>query len=371
MRTVTRPLYAALAALLAAALLVVPGGGAAAATTAGERTRWDTRVFARVPAPGYPAYTFRHRNGRVYQGTYTNPTGDSYRSRVLEYAGDGTLLRSWTVPGQDLDAPRGVQVAAQDAAGRLVLLEKSRAAVLTLDPATGEFRRWATLPDLPTCSPGASPCSPSLLDSAPIPNFATWGPGGDLYVTDYGQAVIWRIDPKRPRRARPWFASPALDGMQFGTTGIAFRPGRRDLLVAQQVGGVGTTSGRLHRLPIRADGRPGRLRTLWTSLPGELPDGFGVAESGDVYVANAGTTAQLVQLGPDGEELDRFPDVPATGENGSPIPFDTPSSATFHGRRVLVANQAYLGNTDHHAILDVYVGEPGRAPYLPRTALWR
>jgi hypothetical protein len=36
---------------------------------------------------------------------------------------------------------------------------------------------------------------------------------------------------------------------------------------------------------------------------------------------------------------------------------------------VLVANQSALaGDAGHQAILDVYVGEPGRAPYLPRNA---
>ena len=39
--------------------------------------------------------------------------------------------------------------------------------------------------------------------------------------------------------------------------------------------------------------------------------------------------------------------------------------------RVLVANQSFFGDTSHHAVLDVEVGEPGRAPYLPRSAFWR
>ncbi len=38
---------------------------------------------------------------------------------------------------------------------------------------------------------------------------------------------------------------------------------------------------------------------------------------------------------------------------------------------MLVANQSFTGNTGHHAILDVEVGERGRAPYLPRRAFWR
>ena len=359
-----------LVALLAALALVAPSASSAAPPA---RERWDTRVFASVPEPGYPAYAFAHRNGRVYAGTYTNPQGDSQRSRVFEWTRGGTLLRSWTVPGQDLGADRGVQVANADARGRLVLLEKSRSAVMTLDVETGKFRRWATLPDLPTCAGGAAPCSPNVVDAPAIPNYATWGPRGELYVTDYGQAVIWKI-PRGTHRPRVWFSSAQLDGTEFGTTGIAYRPGRKDLLVTQQstaLDGSVPVDGKLYRLPVKASGKPGTLETLWTSLPGDLPDGFGIARSGRIYVANAGLSQQLVVLSASGEEVERFPQVPGPGDNGSPVPFDTPSNATFLGSRVLVANQSFTGDSTHHAILDVYVGERGRAPYLPKSAYWR
>jgi hypothetical protein len=35
---------------------------------------------------------------------------------------------------------------------------------------------------------------------------------------------------------------------------------------------------------------------------------------------------------------------------------------------VLVANQSFTGDTTHHAILDVYVGEEGLPIYVPRAA---
>jgi sugar lactone lactonase YvrE len=244
---------------------------------------------------------------------------------------------------------------------------------MTLNTRTGRFRTWATIPDLPTCSTGASPCSPSVADGPAIPNYATWGPGGALLVSDYKQAVIWKI-PRRTQQPRVWFASAALDGSEFGTTGIVFRPGRSDLLISQQsttVDGSVPATGKLYRLPVSDRGRPGELETIWESLPGELPDGFGIARSGRVYLATVGTTQQIVVLGPGGRELERFPEAPGAGENGSPVPFDTPSNATFHGTRVLVANQSFFGNSDHHVILDVEVGERGRPPYLPRHAFWR
>jgi hypothetical protein len=76
----------------------------------------------------------------------------------------------------------------------------------------------------------------------------------------------------------------------------------------------------------------------------------------------------LVELTPSGTEVARF-GQPLTGDNGSPVPFDTPCSATFLGTRLLVANQsAVVGDASHQAILDVEVGETGLAPYLPETA---
>jgi hypothetical protein len=333
-----------LAALLAIlALTASPAVAAPAEAT--------TRVFSLVPAPGFPAYVHAHGNGRVYAGTYV--AGDAAPSKVFEWRRDGTLLRSWEVPGQVLDADHGVQVAQQTRAGRLVLLETSTASVLTLDLRTGRFRTVAQLPE------GA------------VPNYATWGPGGALLVSDYADGVIWRLPPgdRTPER---WFESPALTGAAgFGTTGLRYRPGRHDLLVTQQTATDGAalpTNGHLSSLPVEADGSPGELRTIWTSQPGDLPDGFGIGRSGHVYVALAGLANQLVELAPDGTEVRRI-GAALTGDNGSAIPFDTPCSATFLGDEVLVANQsAIAGDATHQAVLAVDVGERGRAPYLPRGA---
>jgi hypothetical protein len=333
----------ALAGLLLAGTVLSPVEAAAPA-------KWTTTVFARVPSPGYPAYVFEHRNGRVYAGTYVH-RGSVERSKVFEWTADGTLTRSWTVPGQVL-GEHGAQVANQTRAGKLVLLETSTASVLVLDIRTGRFRRVARLPE------GA------------VPNYATWVPGGSLLVTDYAQGVIWKV--RRDGTVSRWFGARALQGVEFGTTGIVYRPGRHDLLISQQTtlgGATLPTDGALFRLPVTKQGHPGRLSTLWTSRPTELPDGFGIGRSGHIYIAMAGPTAQLVELSATGQELDRFPDLPLTGDNGSPIPFDTPCSATFHGTTVLVANQsAILGDAGNQAILAVEVGERGRPPYLPKQA---
>ncbi len=99
-----------------------------------------------------------------------------------------------------------------------------------------------------------------------------------------------------------------------------------------------------------------------------MPDGFGIAESGNIYLSLLGTN-QIVKLTADGDPVMRFPAAALLGNNGSEVPFDAPSNATFHGTRVLVANQSpVLQDASHHVILDVEVGEPGAAPYLPPEA---
>ncbi|MEV7397140.1 hypothetical protein [Aeromicrobium sp. NPDC092404] len=367
-RSLRRRVSTALAAALIGLATATPQ---VAAET--PRPRWDTRVLAKVGSPGFPANVYAHPNGRVYGGTYTNLLGDSLPSKVFEWSADGTLLRTWTVPGQHLDKPRGVQVSISDADGNLVLLEKSTSRIMRLHLGTGEFSTYATIPDLPTClaaSKGAA-CSPNLVDRAGVPNFSVWGPGGELYVTDFAQAVVWRV-PAGGGTPEPWFTDRRLDGLEFGTTGIALSPEHDALLVMQQtslgLGELGIASGKLYRLPIRPDGRPGTLLKLWESRPAELPDGFGIARSGRIYIGNAGVMQQVVVVDPRGSEIERFPTIPLLGSNGSAVPFDGPSSASFVGTRILVANQAPLGNRSNHAILDVEVGEPGAEILIPAGA---
>lgn len=357
--------------LVALALALVAYALPAAADAA--RARWNTRVLGLIPPPGYPALAYVAPNQRVYEGTYENPAGDTLRSRVLEYTGDGTLQRSWTVRGQNLAAPHGVQVATSDAGGRLVLLDRSPARALLLDLRTGSQTTYASFPDLAPCAPlSTGPnCSPALRDQPPVPDYAAWGTDGSLYVTDYLQAVIWRVPPHGGTPSI-WLADRRLDGDQFGTAGIVLGADRRTLYFTQQssagLGDGNPSTGKLYAVPIQADGSPGSIRQLWESGPADGPDGFGIARSGRFYIALAGSN-QLVVVGPDGSELERFPSTPQTGANGSPVPFDTPSNASFLGTRIMVANQSFLaGNTANMAVLDVETGEPGQPEFIPAAA---
>jgi hypothetical protein len=166
-----------------------------------------------------------------------------------------------------------------------------------------------------------------------------------------------------------WFTDPRLDGALFGPAGIVMMPDHRTLMISTSAGGSTSpdaTTGELYTLPVLPNGRPGTLTKLWESGPKEAPDGFALSKSGNVYMALVGPEVnQLVVISPTGNELARFPDD-TSGENGSPIPFDEPSSVQFDGRRLLVTNDAYIsGDPDHWAVLDVYAGERGAPVYIP------
>jgi hypothetical protein len=339
-----------------AALLAVVAAAAAAVTaaTGATRAKWDTRVLTLIPRPGFPAHAYVDPNGRVYEGTYDNPSGDTMRSRVFEIGGDGTLLRSWTVRGQDLSTSHGVQVATSDAHGRLLLLDKSPPRVLLLNIRTGRQRTYATFP------------------AGAVPNYAAWGPDGSLYVSDYQEPVLWRIPPRGGKPVE-WLRDPQLDGGgQFGATGLELLADRSTLMVGMQseagAGAGDPTTGRLLKVTIGADGKPGKLTPFWESRPFDGPDGFAVAKSGNVYVALL-VPNQIGVIGPDGVEKERFPTMPGAGADGSAVPFDSPSSIQFLGKRLMVANQSYFtGTATNQAVLDVYAGEPGLKRLIPKTA---
>lgn len=336
----------------AAAVLGFLGVLAALPATAAaqERPRFDTRLFAKIPAPGFPASAYVHPDGRVYEGTYDNPMGDPRPSRVVEFTNRGSLTRSWTIGGQTLDGPHGVQVAASDADGDLVLLDKSPARVLKLDRATGVQSLYASFPE------------------AALPNFAAWGPDGSLYLSDYEHAVLWRVPPGGGV-AVPWLRSTLFEGGGFGATGLRLLADQKTLLIAMQSQGGGTngdpSTGRLYKVAINPDGSAGAPVQFWESGPLEGPDGFAIARSGTVYITLL-LTNQLAVVSPQGRTVERFPAEPGSGENGGPVPFDGPSNAVFDGKRLLVAQQSFVnGTAANQVIQDVFVGETGLPELVP------
>jgi sugar lactone lactonase YvrE len=355
---------ASAAALLAAVLGAVPSAQA--------RDRYDVKVLARVPPPGYPALSYVAPDRTIYVSTFFGPNSSNVPANVLAYKPYGTFLDSYTIDGET-GSQNGVQVAAMDANGLLYLLDQSPPRVLTFDPRTRRQSTYATFKDVPPCMPPGSggDCSETAMDNPAEPDYAAWGTDGSMYVTDYQQGVIWRVPPGGGE-AHVWFASPQLDGAQFGPAGIVLMPDHHTLMIAASAGpaiGPSPTTGKIYTLPIQPDGKPGTLKQLWESGPAEAPDGFALARSGNIYLALVGPNVnQLVVLSPDGKQIARI-SHDGSGGNGD-IPFDSPSSVQFDGDRMIVTNDAYFtGTPSHWAIFDVFAGEQGAPIYVPPKAL--
>jgi sugar lactone lactonase YvrE len=348
-------------ALVAAAVTL------ALAEPVAARERLDIRLFARVGNPGQPEPIVVGPDGRIYVGTNQLGKGEAGApSRVFVYSGSGRLVRDYGVKGQRLDEDHGIQGLAFDGRGLLYLLDRSAdPRVILLDPKTGRQRNYATFSDVPPCSAARRrDCSATVGDQPAAPDYEAFGPDGSMYVTDIEQALIWRVPPGGGR-ARVWFTDPRLENI-FGPNGIQFLADGRTLLFAVTATGPVTgdpTSGALYTLPVRADGRAGRLAQFWRSRPFDGPDGFALARSGNVYLALAGAN-QIALISRRGQEVARRPRDPA--ENALlPVPLDGPASAAFLGDRVLVTNQSTAGVPSSWAVLDVYAGEPGLPLFKP------
>ena len=359
--------------------LAATGGSAAAQ----PRPRGDVQVLAQVPPPGYPALP--HILGKkIFEGTYANPQGSPYPSRVLDYTSFGELYNSWTVAGQDVSQTHGIQVATNDAEGNLYLLDDTSGRIIRLDPKTGAQTLYGVVPHIPPCSsaPAGTECKVSTQDLSPEPDYAAWGPDGSMYITDYQQAAIWR-EPPGGGTAQLWLTDKRLDGGQFGTACIVLMPNHNTLEFVQAsngglgslnstIGGLSPTSGvadpatgKLYSIPIQAGGQPGPLTQLWESGPADAPDGCALTTSGNMFIALSGVSNQIVELDPSGHEIARFGQQ-FTGTNNSSIPFDTPTGLGCLGTNLIIANQAYIdGNTSNMALLDLATGEQCASVFVP------
>jgi sugar lactone lactonase YvrE len=349
-----------LATLLALLALAAPAA-------AQERQPLDIDLFTRIGPPGQPEAIAVAPDGTVYVGTNQQQRGDTTApSRIFAFSPAGELIREYVVEGQQLEEPHGIQGLALDADGVLYALDRAaRPRVFTLDPRTGEQRDYAEFRDVPPCPPGGpadGECAFDVVDDDSGPNFPAFGPDGSLYVTDIDQALIWRV-PRGGGRPEVFFTDERLENI-FGPNGIQMLSDGRTLMfasTAQAPTAGNPTVGRLWKLPIGPDGKPGELESFWESEPVDGPDGFAVAESGNVYVALAGAS-KLVMITAAGEEVARIPEA---GQETEP-PFDGPASVAFAGESVLVTNQSFpAGDPDHWAVFDVFTGEPGMPLFRP------
>jgi sugar lactone lactonase YvrE len=360
-------------AVSALALSVAAVCAGAPATQAADRPKGDVKLFAPVPAPGAPEPVVIAPDGTVYTATLNAQSGDtSAPSKVFAFTPDGRLKRTYEISGQALSAQHGLSGMAMDADGYLYIGSLAPPEVFRLDPRTGVQTVYATYRDVPTCSATVtSDCSKAIMDMKPWPDYIVLAPDGSLYETDSLQALIWKVPPGGGR-GQVWFTDDRLQSLigppAFGPSAMKLGPDHKTLYFTTVEGPTGDgdpSAGRIWKLPIQPDGKPGQLQEFYTAQSADGPGGIGFAKSGDLYVSLSGSNA-IAQVGPDGKEKARFPD-PVTNESYEP-PLDSPLDVAFRGNSLLVANSSYLSNSaSSFALLDVNVGEPGYDPLRPKV----
>src|SRR3954471_11370859 len=344
------------------------------AAPAQARTKGDVLKFATVPSPGSPEPVVVAPDGTVYTATLNAESGDTKApSKVFAFTPDGKLKRTYDIAGQDLSAEHGLTGLAMDADGYLYVGSLAPPTIYRLDPHTGRQTTYATYRDVPTCSATVtSDCSKAMQDMKPWPDYIVLAPDGSLYDTDSLQALIWKVPP-RGGKGEIWMTDERLQSLlgppAFGPSAMKLGPDNKTLYFTTVEGPTGDgdpSAGRIWKLPIQPDGKPGQLQQFYVAQSADAPGGIGFAKSGDLYVTLSGSNA-IAQVGPDGKEKARFPD-PVTNATFTP-PLDSPLDVAFRGNSLLVANSAFLSNSaSSFALLDVFVGEPGYEPLRPKIA---
>lgn len=341
---------------------------ATAATTIGT-----TRVFARVEAPGTPEGIAVDIGGdRVYVGTHTTAAGNpgAGPSKVFVYAlASGEKVAEHTVQGQRLDQTHGLVGFAPGRRNEVYVADRNPARVLRIDFSGAEPTQttYATLPDLPPCATGATPCSHTASDLPPFADGVAFDHDGYLYVSDFQQAAIFRVPPGGGP-ADVWFTDQRLES-PFGPNGLAVDKSKDTLYFATTGAAMPPLTGRgvIYTLPLGGPPTAEDLEPFFTYPdPAAGPDGIAFGKSGNLYVALAGANAISV-LSPDGREVLRFPD--AASNAGQDVPYDMPASVAFNNatRSILVTNHTYFtGNPAHWVVFEAYVDDVALRLPVPR-----
>jgi sugar lactone lactonase YvrE len=348
----------ALVLAVAASISMVAPGGAA------PQSIGDTRLFTRVESPGMPeGIAVDHQGRHVYVGTNAPAAGNpgAPPSKLFVYAtATGEKVTEFEIEGQRLDETHGIVGLAPGKKDVVFVADRAPARVLRVDFAgdAPTQETYAELPDLAPCVTGAQPCSNTSSDLPPYPDGIAFDHDGNLYVSDFQQATIFKVPPGGGD-ASVWFTDQLLES-PFGPNGIAIDSTKDTLYFAVTGAAMPplTTRGAIFTLPVEDEVDAGDLGTFFEYLdPAAGPDGIAFGKSGNLYVALAGANAISV-LSADGRELTRFPG--AVQNQQQEMPYDMPASIVFNDRNrsILVTNHTYFtANAEHWAVLEAFVDD--------------
>jgi DNA-binding beta-propeller fold protein YncE len=247
------------------------------------------------------------------------------RVRTLVGGPEKEGYRDGSAEEAQLNSPHGVAVSGE---GLVAVAEASSHTVRLLTPTEGPDGSSTY-----TVSTLAGAAGEEGLVDGPggearfrSPHAALWGPGGELYVPDIGNARLRLI-----RNSTVETVAGAEEGTFKYPMDIAWAQDGRLLIADAGTNEIRTWS--------PADG----LGTLESRDPLDTPHGVAAGPDGTVYVADMGSH-RVLAISPQGEVLS----IAGTGEAGAgPLQLNRPAAVLVHAGHVWVAD------LDNHRIVVV------------------
>jgi streptogramin lyase len=297
---------------------------AAVAASALPAAAWDrgkAEIFAVLPAGSSgPEGLTVAPSGDVFVTTFGfNAQGQvPGPSQLFDFAPNGKLRRQVSIAGS---TPHTLGLGFNPVTGDLIVLDFGAGTALKVDPTTGSSTVFATV----TGSSGL--------------NALTFDLGGNVYISDSFQGIIWRTGPGGGA-ATIWAQDPLLtpNGVPpFGANGIEFSNDRKILYVANtandQIIAISVTNGQSNN-PVA-----GSASVLVNSINGA--DGIAVDAHDNIWAA-ANQADEIVVIDKTGKVIAKLGDFNGVDEDGVPqgLLFPASPAFSFAGKTLYVTNLA-------------------------------
>jgi sugar lactone lactonase YvrE len=282
--------------------------------------RGHVETFAVLPAGSTgPEGLTVGPDGNVYVTTFGfNAQGQvPGPSQLFVFGPNGHLIRNVAIAGSTAHT---LGLGFNPVTGDLIVLDFGAATALKVNPVTGASSLFMTV----TGSAGL--------------NALTFDKGGNLYVSDSFQGIIWRTGPAGGA-GTVWLQDPLLtpNGVPpFGANGIEFNNARTTMLVAN------TANDQIITVPV-SNGQSnnptaGQPAILVNSINGA--DGIAIDRDDNIWVA-ANQGDEIVVIDPTGKVIAKLGDFEGVGD-GIPEGLLFPASPAFSpdGRTLYVSNLA-------------------------------
>lgn len=257
-------------------------------------------------------------NGDVYVSAFGFPeSGPATTPQIAVFDQHGSFLRTLTLTpagGLGSVSPHLLGLAFHPATHALLVLDFGGKNVLNVDPNTG----------------AATPFS--LIGGNAGLNALTFDSGGNVYVSDSFQGIIWKIGPGGGA-ASPWVQHALLTTTgvpPFGANGLAFNTTGSILFVAN------TGDDSVVQIPV-SGGNAGTPTVFAYSINGA--DGLLVDSANNIWVC-ANQSDEIVVLDPTGKVIAKLGDFDGIDNKGAARGLLFPASLVFSGNFVLVTNLA-------------------------------